>query len=191
MLEKFSEFDRRIICECLSAAANGPFFDDATFRILFSADRGLFLEIVARLPHLDDGNQDVRRAIGSSLANLTAYPHRKEAFWSEWISTSPSEVARINELWHSLLPPLQYRFMRVIGPTKFEQRFYRVIEYAVVNGGYGYTTQVWSHGKWRVAEEGPGGPRIMAAIPCSIDELESAEVDTEPFGKDYDPFEAD
>jgi hypothetical protein len=63
-LAKMSASDRRLIFECLTAAARGPFFSDADLSILFGFDRRELLGIVARIPRIDDSEPRARRRSG-------------------------------------------------------------------------------------------------------------------------------
>src|SRR5438105_4751372 len=104
-LAKMSASDRRIIFQCLTAAARGLFFSDADLSILFGLDRRELLGIVARIPHIDDTEPNVRRVIGHTLLDLLCYPHGKRDQWGNWISASPEEVEAVADRWRALQPP--------------------------------------------------------------------------------------
>src|SRR5262249_39935090 len=161
-LSKMSASDRGIIFECLTAAARGPFFNDADLRILVGLDRSELLGIVARIPRLDDSEPNVRRAIGYTLLNLLMYPHGKNAEWSNWISVNRATVEQVDARWAALLPPIVYESFQVFGPACFGGRSYRVVEYRVRGGGGGCGCEVWSSGRWLCPRDGPGGNEIMA-----------------------------
>src|SRR5262245_15743532 len=136
-LAKMTTSERRIIFECLTAAARGPFFSDADLSILFGLDRSELLGIVARIPRIDDSEPSVRRAIGATLIDLLGYPHGKRAEWSSWISVSPAEVEQVANRWLALQPPIVYESFQVFGPACFGGRYYRVVGYRVRGGGQG------------------------------------------------------
>jgi len=187
-LSKMSASDRGIIFECLTAAARGPFFNDADLRILFGLDRGELLGIVARIPRLDDSEPNVRRAIGYTLLNLLMYPHGKNAEWGNWISVSRATVEQVDARWAALLPPIVYESFQVFGPACFGGRYYRVVEYRIRGGGRGWGCEVWSSGRWLCPRDGPGGNEIMAAVPASSEELHQAGVDCSPIPGNYNPL---
>jgi hypothetical protein len=187
-LVKMSASDRRIIFECLTAVASGPFFSDADLSILFWLDRRELLEIVARIPRIDDSEPNVRRVIGYTLLNLLRYPHGKGAEWSNWISVSPEEVEQVDARWAALQPSIVYESIEVFGPTRFGGRFYRVVGYQIRGGGRGWCCEVWSSERWLSSNNGPGGPAIMSAVPASREDLLQAGVDCSPLPEDYNPL---
>jgi|SRR5262245_10344975 len=186
-LAKMTASDRRILFECLTAAARGPFFSDADLCILFGIDRRELLGIVACIPHLDDSERSVRRAIGNTLNNLLRYPHGREPEWSSWISVTPAAVEQVESRWRALQPPIVYESFKVFGPACFGGRYYRVVEYQLRGGGRGWGCEVWSSGRWLCPRDGPGGNEIMAAVPASSEELHQAGVDCSPISSNYDP----
>src|SRR5262249_50312772 len=166
-LAKMTASDRRIIFECLTAAARGPFFSDADLSILFGVSRCELLGIVACIPRIDDSEPSVRRAIGHALMDLPGYPHGKGNEWSTCTSVSPEEVGRVAARWRDLQPPIAYESFRVFGPACFGGRYYRVVEWQIRGGGRGWGCEVWSSGRWLALHAGPGGTAIMAAAPVS------------------------
>ena len=115
----------------------------------------------------NDGNQLTFRAIYKV----------EECYWMARSLPEPAPPRRI-----------QYEKLHVIGPASIDGRYYRVIEYGILGGGSGLTSQMWSGERWLPANEGPGCPRIMTAEPASRDELIKAGVDCSPLGENYDPF---
>jgi hypothetical protein len=187
-LAKMCRSDLGIIFECLTAAARGPSFSDADLSILFGLDRCELQTILARLPRIDDSEESVRRAIGHTLLNLTAYPHGKGSEWGKWISVSPEEVEQVAGRWRALQPPIVYESFEVIGPACFAGRYYRVVGWQIRGGGRGWGCEVWSSGRWLSPNEGPAGPAIRAAAPASREELLQAGVDCSPLPANYDPL---
>ena len=187
-LTDLSEDERRIIFECLTAAAHGPFFTDADHRILSGLSGSELAEIVARLPDIDDAKPVVRRAVGHALTDLMYYPHRKDGEWANWISASRDEVERVGDRWLSTLPPIVYESFEVFGPACFGGRYYRVVGYKTRAHGRGWSCEVWHPGGWVAPRDGPGGPAIIEAAPASALELASAGVDCSPIPSGYDPL---
>jgi hypothetical protein len=190
-LAETTESDRRMIFECLTAAARGPFFSDAELHILFGLDRRELLGIVARIPKIDDSERSIRQAIGQSLLDLVWYPHGKGSEWSKWISVSPAEVEQVARRWRALQPPIMYESFQVFGPACFGGSYYRVVAYQVRGGGHGYCCEVWSSGRWLWPCDGPGCKEIMAEVPASSEELLQAGVDCSPIPDNHDPLEVE
>ena len=138
-----------------------------TSRIFFGLDRRELFGIVARIPHIDDSERDVRRAIGNTLNNLLRYPHGRGAAWSSWISVSSAAVEQVESRWRALQPPIVYESFKVFGPTCFGGRYYRVVEYRLRGGGRGWGSEVWGSGSWLCPRDGPGCNEIIAAVPAS------------------------
>lgn len=105
-VEQLSDVDRRIIGECLRAAAEGPFFKDEgakdpywEFHSLFGLDREGFARIAAAYPNVDSRNESVALAINNTLGNLLGYPHGHDKDWSSYISAPAAEVAAVFKRW--------------------------------------------------------------------------------------------
>jgi hypothetical protein len=90
--------ERAVVRQCLKAAADGPFFPDWEFEILFGITRADVRSVQESWPP-DRPDQMTRTAINHSLNNLLHYPHRKNEAWSNLISVSRSEVHRIYQKW--------------------------------------------------------------------------------------------
>jgi hypothetical protein len=187
-LAKLSSADRRVLFECLTAAAKGPFFTDADLSILFGVTRDDLLRIVARIPWLDDSEPTVRRAIGGAFNNLLRYPHGNNANWRDWISVGPVNVEQIEQRWWCLQPPIEYASLEIRGPAFIDGSLYRVIAYCIRGGGHGQTTQVWKGDKWVASSEGPGCKAVEAAPRAGEQELRRAGVDISPLSPGYDPL---
>lgn len=108
VLDGLNAWEKRVIGECLRAAAYGPFFRetnpdafwaeeawDSDFETIF----GLTGEEVARVadlwPGVDASDETVYPAINGSINHLFGYPHGKHHLWSEHISATPQEVADV------------------------------------------------------------------------------------------------
>jgi len=187
-LSELPASDCRIIFECLTAAAKGPFFGDDELSMLFGVTRQELLGIVACIPHIDDEEPEVRRAIGNTLNNLLGYPHGEESRWREWISADPLVVKQVESRWRAIQPPIEYSSLEVHGPAKIEGQFYRVVAYTVRNGGHGMCSEVWRRGKWVWPAGGPGCNSIMTAMRATELELRQAGVDCSPLPPLYDPL---
>src|SRR4051812_12407265 len=96
-LQTLTDDEKRVVFECLRAAAVGPFFPDWEFHTLFGLHRHEVAQIVAAIPVIDDADESVSLAINNAFANLLGYPHRQPAAWSQFISVPPAEVGRIFE----------------------------------------------------------------------------------------------
>ncbi len=104
-LADLTETERRIIGQCLRAAADGPFFGDAEFETLLGLSRREVRDIADRFPDVDEyddeptGRDDSWLAINNTLANLVGYPQGQDEAWSSHISVSKEEVDRIWRKW--------------------------------------------------------------------------------------------
>ena len=87
--------DVRIIRECLSAAASGPFFPDWEFDILFGLSRSELLDIARRWPNCDRSDATIALAVRNTLVHLLHYPHHHEDLWPHYISASRAELEEI------------------------------------------------------------------------------------------------
>jgi hypothetical protein len=98
-LKNLTKEEQSAVVECLVASANGPFFDDDDFHILFGMHRNELLKIIDNLSHIDDTDEVTIRAINNSIINLMGFPHNKEKHWDKYISVPPAELERIFEKW--------------------------------------------------------------------------------------------
>ena len=104
-LSDLTDTEREIVGQCLRAAADGPFFDDAEFHTLFGLSRSEVRAVADRYPNVDElddsptGCDDSWLAINNAFANLLGYPHGQEAAWQRYISASAEEVTRIFKKW--------------------------------------------------------------------------------------------
>jgi hypothetical protein len=98
-LEMLREADRQVIGECLTAAAEGPFFPDWEFHTLFGLYRWEVEEIAAAWPHVSDADERVALAINNSMGNLLGYPSGCQKEWPNYLSVSSQEVDRVFSEW--------------------------------------------------------------------------------------------
>ncbi len=98
-LQTLTDDEKRVVFECLRAAADGPFFPDWEFHTLFGLRRQEVARIVATLPNIDDSDESVSLAINNAMGNLLGYPHGQTAAWSQFISVPEVEVRRIFDKW--------------------------------------------------------------------------------------------
>jgi hypothetical protein len=98
-LECLTPSEKQIVFECLVAAADGPFFPDWEFPILFGLERDEVRQIITRWPNINESSEETRVAIHNSMGNLLGYPHHQEAVWSRFISAPENEVGRILDKW--------------------------------------------------------------------------------------------
>lgn len=92
LLKDLSEQEIGIVRECLTAAANGPFFPDWEFHSLFGCDRNEIRKIATAWPDIEDRESDAVLAVVNSLNSLLGYPHGMERQWQDFISASRGEV---------------------------------------------------------------------------------------------------
>jgi hypothetical protein len=97
-LRDLTDNERAVVRECLMAAANGPFFPDWEFVVLFGITRADVRTVQENWPP-DCPDQMTWAAINHSFNNLLYYPHGEKEAWSNFISVSRSEVHRIFEKW--------------------------------------------------------------------------------------------
>jgi len=98
-LNDLSEDEKNIVFECLKASAEGPFFPEWEFHLLFGINREDIVQILSQLPDIDEQNEKVVLAVNNSMNNLTGYPHNCQNVWSSYISVSPADVSRIFNKW--------------------------------------------------------------------------------------------
>lgn len=97
------EKDKRVILECLKAAALGPFFPDWEFSTLLGLGRKEVEKVVADWPHIDWSDQNVILAVNNSINNLLGYPHNMMKEWPKYISVGPDEVNRVYQSWRKAM----------------------------------------------------------------------------------------
>ena len=97
-LDDLSSNERDVVRECLTAAAEGPFFPDWEFEILFGITRADVRTVQENWPP-NRHDRMAQAAINHSFNNLLHYPHREKEAWSNFISVSPSEACRVYEKW--------------------------------------------------------------------------------------------
>lgn len=94
-LKQLTEEEKRIIGECLCAAAFGSFFPDWEFQSLFGVDRDEAIRVAEAWPDVEETDISAGLVINDSINNLFGYPHRKQSEWSNYISVSPKQVYEI------------------------------------------------------------------------------------------------
>ena len=93
--------ERRIILECLKAAAEGPFFPDWEVDTLLGFSRNELKSLIARWDTLDLNEASVQQAINNCLINLLGHPHGHHEEWSRYISVDPDELSALWESWRA------------------------------------------------------------------------------------------
>lgn len=91
--------EREVVWACLKAAVEGPFFPDWEFHTLFGLERTEVKDVLDSWPDLDESKESVALAINNTLVNLLGYPHDCGEQWSQFISVTELEVARILDKW--------------------------------------------------------------------------------------------
>ncbi|HUR28971.1 MAG TPA: hypothetical protein VM509_12350, partial [Planctomycetota bacterium] len=79
---------REIVGRCLLAAAEGPYFPDEEFEVLFGLTRDEVTEIARAWPAVDESSGHVQLAINDALANLLGYPHGRTAALERSVAAS-------------------------------------------------------------------------------------------------------
>lgn len=95
------EKQRRIIAECLNAAAFGRFFPDWEFQTLFGLKRDELAKIAAEWPHVDQTSEMVNLAVNNSINNLLGYPIKHSEELSHYLSISREELHIIFDSWRN------------------------------------------------------------------------------------------
>ena len=100
-LADLNERERDIVRQCLRAAADGPFFPEWEFSIIFGLTREQVGKTLAAWPDLDETNTDVVRAINNSMNNLLGYPIKRENMeaWPDFISVDRLALVSIFAKW--------------------------------------------------------------------------------------------
>jgi hypothetical protein len=88
-----------VVFRCLRASAEGPFFPEWEFHLLFGLERSQVAAVATCWPEVSDADEDVRCAINNSLNNLLTYPHNKPDAFKEWVGEPAEEVERIFKKW--------------------------------------------------------------------------------------------
>lgn len=100
--------EKRIIGECLRAAATGPFFRQAgpepygLVHTLMGVTHRRLVEIARAYPEVDGNDPEVVGAIIGSMNNLVGYPHGKDRVWRQYLSVSSKHVSELLDRWHDL-----------------------------------------------------------------------------------------
>jgi len=90
--------DSDIIRQCLSAAADGPFFPDWEFSTLFGVERDEIRRIAQQWPDWDDEIEQFD-AVNATPNNLLGYSHGRWNSWHVYISAVSADVARVYARW--------------------------------------------------------------------------------------------
>src|SRR5689334_20281880 len=99
-LNNLTEEETDVVFQCLRCVATGEvILNDSEFPTLFGIEFNTLKEIVRSLPNIDESKEEIQLAINNSLNNLLGYPHGRHSRWSNYISVSQSEVARIFSKW--------------------------------------------------------------------------------------------
>ena len=98
-MKNLNEKEKAVVLECLKATADGPFFDDDDFHILFGLDRNEIRKIIADFQNINDSDTLAMGVINDSINNLIGFPHNKWEIWDNYISISPDELERLFKKW--------------------------------------------------------------------------------------------
>jgi hypothetical protein len=94
-LNNISDADKALVGQALRAAADGPFFPDWEFHILFGFTCSEFRAVAHAWPNVELNCADVALAVNNALNNLLGYPHRQQSVWAQWVSVGPSELDQL------------------------------------------------------------------------------------------------
>lgn len=94
-LDILNEREKEIIIECLNAVVNGPFIPKSLFHTLMGFERDKLIEFVNNWDGQNAVSSEKERFIYMALFQLLEYPHDLEHVWSEYISMSKNNVAKI------------------------------------------------------------------------------------------------
>jgi hypothetical protein len=105
--EDLTETEICVLCECLKAAAYGPFFvdkkaDDPYWEVhsLFGISMDELRQLADSCPNIDMSDETVKTAITNTFNNLLRYPHGfSEKTWSQYISVSSETVIQLFGRW--------------------------------------------------------------------------------------------
>ncbi len=87
-----------VIRQCLSAAADDPFFPDWEFSTLFGLDRAVGRDMAEQWPEWDDPVEQ-SDAVSNAFNHLLGYPHGRLDAWHDYISPDPADVALVFARW--------------------------------------------------------------------------------------------
>jgi hypothetical protein len=85
--------DMHAFKEALTAAAEGPFFQDWEFHTLFGLERSELRCLASQFSVTSSVSSSVSFAISAACNNLLGYPHGQERAWPQWISVPPEELS--------------------------------------------------------------------------------------------------
>jgi hypothetical protein len=131
-------------------------------------DRAYAVSILTGDPMNSDPEKlgaDMQRLIGDAILNLTAYPRNNLDQWSDWISISREQFAKVCEDYFTRLPKPRMVVDRVEGPYFVNGRVYRVVHAQVIDGGIGSTRQHWNGSQWVIGgwDRGTGNGDLPVA----------------------------
>jgi hypothetical protein len=107
---ELSNNEIKIIKECLTASAYGPFFIDNNAKSdpfweihsLFGLKMEKLRKIADNFPQVDLDDQDVRLAINNSICNLIGYPHNRFGeTWFKYLSVTEEELNSLLKKWRN------------------------------------------------------------------------------------------
>ena len=90
--------EREIVRRCLVAAAEGPYFPDWEFPMVFGVQRAEVAEILRRWPYVDD-SKVVDAAINNAFVNLLWYPHEMTDQLEEELGVTTARLEQVFTKW--------------------------------------------------------------------------------------------
>ena len=92
--DRLSKREKKIVMDCLQAAADGPFFPDWEFSTLIGASRDEVRSTAKWLQQNVTADDD-SRIITNTLNNLLGYPHDEFERWHEHFDFSKQDLLAI------------------------------------------------------------------------------------------------
>ena len=91
--------EREIVRRCLVAAAQGPYFPDWEFPIVFGVERAEVAEILRKWPYVEEENKSVDTAINNTFVNLLWYPHEMTEQLEEELGITVAMLQQVFMKW--------------------------------------------------------------------------------------------
>jgi hypothetical protein len=97
-LDDLTPDEREIVRRCLVAAAQGPYFPDWEFPMVFGVARAEVAEILRRWPYVDD-SKVVDAAINNAFVNLLWYPHEMTDQLEDELGVTTARLEQVFTKW--------------------------------------------------------------------------------------------
>ena len=94
VVNRLSKREKKMVLNCLHAAANGRFFPDWEFATLIGASRDEVRKVATKLDQTSTIT-DENWIITNCLNNLSGYPHDEFEYWHEHFDFTKAELLKI------------------------------------------------------------------------------------------------